>query len=207
LLPEQYVIFAGRRWQVVSVDDTDKVIVVTPSSGGKPPLFDGGGMIVHDRVRQEIRKVLSGDEIPAFLDPTAKMLLVEAREAYQATELSNALYTQDGNSLILMNWRGDWVNNALAMFLTALGCSSTNEGLTIRITAESLESISPLLKRIGEASPAELLMLVGKAKNLQCEKWDWALPNDLLVKSFATARLDITGAQNEAVRFLNAGHS
>jgi ATP-dependent Lhr-like helicase len=88
------------------------------------------------------------------------------------------------------------------MFLTALGYVSTNEGLVVRIAAENQAAISDSLKKIVEASPVELLALVGKAKNLQCEKWDWALPKDFLIKSYATTRLDLPGAQNEAARLL-----
>lgn len=204
LLPEQNVIFAGRRWQVISVDSTDRVIVVAPSVGGKPPLFDGAGIMVHDRIRQEMRAVLDGNDIPAFLDPAAKMLLVEAREAYEEMDLTKGLYTREGKNLILMNWCGDWTNNALAMFLTALGCPATNEGMILRLTAESINSIAPFLDRIAKSSQEELLAFVGKAKNLQCEKWDWALPTDLLVKSFASTRLDVSGAQREAARLLNS---
>ena len=36
--------------------------------------------------------------------------------------------------------------------------------------------------------------LLAEAKNLQQEKWDWALPEALLFKSYASSWLDVPGA-------------
>lgn len=83
-----YVIFAGRRWQVVGFHPAEKLIEVVPAKGGRPPLFDGMGGKVHDRVRREMRAVLS-DAVPvAFLDKQGTELLVEARSAYARLRLA-----------------------------------------------------------------------------------------------------------------------
>ena len=69
LAPESYLIFAGRRWKVISVSSDDKLVEVVPAAGGSVPKFNSRmGAIIHDRVREEIRNVLrSSDPIP-FLD-------------------------------------------------------------------------------------------------------------------------------------------
>jgi len=49
LLPDQLVIFAGKRWQVRQVDAEKKRILLNPAAkGGEPPKFDGSGQLLHD---------------------------------------------------------------------------------------------------------------------------------------------------------------
>jgi len=40
-----------------------------------------------------------------------------------------------------------------------------------------------------------------KPQDAICEKWDWALPEDLRLRSFASAQLDLLGAQRLAQTF------
>ena len=80
-----YVIFAGRRWQVVGLHPSRRSSK-SFRPGGKPPL-DGMGGKVHDKVRAEMRTVLS-DAAPApFLNQKATELLAEARSAYARLDL------------------------------------------------------------------------------------------------------------------------
>ena len=69
------MIFAGRRWRVVSFDASQKVIEVVASAAGKAPRFSGQGGIKHDRIRQEMFSLLRSEDVPTYLDTTAKRLL------------------------------------------------------------------------------------------------------------------------------------
>jgi ATP-dependent Lhr-like helicase len=106
LLPDQRVIFAGRRWRVLDVDTEKKVIVVTPDRGGAPPAFDGGGAMVHDVVRQEMRAVLAESTPVPFLDQSAAALLAEARDYYRRMNLQTSQVFQWGHEAVLVTWRG-----------------------------------------------------------------------------------------------------
>ncbi|KPY92460.1 hypothetical protein ALO43_200348 [Pseudomonas tremae] len=50
------------------------------------------------------------------------------------------------------------------------------------------------LGRIAELDATNVEPLLKDVKNLIREKWDWALPNSLLIKSFASSQLDIPNA-------------
>ena len=117
LVPEQRIIFAGRRWRVLEVDGDKKLIVVAPDKGGAPPAFDGSGAMVHDRVRQEMRIVLASSDRVPFLDEGAQALLEEGRNCYQRVALDANQVLERGNEICLITWRGDWVNDALALLL------------------------------------------------------------------------------------------
>src|ERR1017187_10951064 len=66
------LIFAGRRWRVVMIAERRKVIEVQPSPGGRVPEFNGDRGDVHDRIRGEMRTVLMGNDMPPYLDATAR---------------------------------------------------------------------------------------------------------------------------------------
>ena len=123
LTPESFLIFAGRRWLVVECSEAEKLIQVVPARGGKLPLFDGMGGKVHDHVREEMRMVLSESESIAYLDPAAAAQLSEARGAYTQLALAARSIVAEGHTVRVFTWRGDWVNDTLALMLTANGLS------------------------------------------------------------------------------------
>lgn len=198
LVLEQRIIFAGRRWRVLDVDEEKKVVVVTPDKGGAPPMFDGASGKVHDRVREEMRKVLAEGAAVPFLDTQGSRLLDEARKHYSAGDLATRGLIPAGSSVLLLTWRGDWTNDALALLLGRHGFNAANEGLAVRVYQPDGDRVLDVLGEIaaeGDKDPAALLSGV---KNLIREKWDWALPEQLLHKSFASSFIDLRGAREVA---------
>jgi ATP-dependent Lhr-like helicase len=63
---DSYLIFGGRRWQVINVDATKKIIELKPAKSGKAPLFGGKGGWVHDKIRQEMFSVYTETDMPVF---------------------------------------------------------------------------------------------------------------------------------------------
>ena len=198
LIPNQRIIFGGQRWRVVDADSEKKVIVVAPDKGGAPPAFDGGAGMVHDVVRQEMRQVLTETVPVPFLDAGAAALLEEAREFYQRADLSNNWLFDKGKDAVLLTWRGDWVNDGLAMLLAHVGLSATNEGVALTVSDISSDRLSDALADIAELPEQNPIEILAEAKNLLRAKWDWALPNPLLRRSFASLYLDLVGAQTFA---------
>jgi ATP-dependent Lhr-like helicase len=197
-VPEQRIIFAGRRWRVLEVDGDKKLIVVSPDKGGAPPTFDGSGAMVHDRVRQEMRAVLaSSDKVP-FLDEGARTLLAEGRSYYQHAGLDANHILERGNEIGLLTWHGDWVNDALALLLARHGLQASNEGLVVNITGSTKKRVLEALRDIAELENIDPVFLLNGANNTLREKWDWALPEAIARRSFASLCLDLAGALKTA---------
>ena len=194
LVPEQRIIFAGRRWRVLDVDSDKKIIVVVPDKGGAPPAFDGGGSMVHDQVRQEMRSVLSGTDLIPFLDEGAKALLEEGRGYYFRAGLDKDRVLERGSEVYLMTWRGDWVNDALVLLLAQYGFIANNEGLALRIAGSAKERVLDALEEIAEIRNPDPVLLLSEAKNVLRQKWDWVMPDDMARRSFASLSLDVVGA-------------
>ena len=193
LTKDQRIIFGGRRWQVQDVDLEAKVIVVSPSRGGAPPYFEGLGAMIHDRVRQEMRAVLTEKTPCPFIDRTAQALLDEARQTFAALGLAEQHIIKKGSSCQIVSWLGDRANDALSLLLNHAGVSCGSEGLLISTNADS-DKLMHALGRVAALDASDLKTLLADVKNMRREKWDWALPESLLMKSFASISLDIETA-------------
>jgi ATP-dependent helicase Lhr and Lhr-like helicase len=191
-----FLIFAGRRWQVLSVSQEELVIMVQPASGGAVPGFDGAmGAVIHDRVRQEMREVLRTDEPVPFLDADAQHLLQEARLNYSRLDLGNNWIVQSGAETQVFLWRGDCVHDTLLFMLLGRGFTGINEGICVSLRDTTAESVRRELGFICEQEPIDPSVLASELKNTIREKWDHLLPTDLLSASFASSYLDVHGVQ------------
>ncbi len=202
LIPSQRIIFAGRRWRVLDVDAEKKIILVKADKGGAPPLFEGGAGIVHDRIRQEMRIVLSDSSPVPFIDRNAGKLLAEARDYYQQAKLDSTQLRQIGSDVVILTWLGDRINDSLSILLTMNKLTATNEGVALMVSRTSIEQVSEVLKSIANMSVLTPMAILADAKNILREKWDWALPDDILKKSYASLNLDVGGARTAAANII-----
>lgn len=193
-----YVIFAGRRWQVVGLHLAEKLIEVVPAKGGRPPLFDGMGGKVHDRVREEMRVILSEAAPIPFLDKQGADLLAEARSAYARLNLGKDAILQFGSEVRVFTWRGDWVNDTLVLMLARRRVRAANEGICLVVFDAEVDRIWDILRGITNEEPPPAEYLAQSVKNKVREKWDGLLTEELLCKSFASRELSVTGAVTTA---------
>ncbi|WP_232829558.1 DEAD/DEAH box helicase [Pseudomonas amygdali] len=189
----QRIIFGGRRWQVQDVDLEAKVIVVTPTRGGEPPQFDGLGAQIHDRVRMEMRSVLSETAPCPFLDKQAQSLLQEARQTFHALGLGEQSIVGSASASHVVTWQGDYTNDALALLLRHVGIQCENSGLFLDIAFGAEDSLKAL-RTVAQLDVSNLEPILENVENMIREKWDWALPRPLLMRSFASSHLDLQGA-------------
>ncbi|BBP77038.1 ATP-dependent helicase [Pseudomonas sp. Ost2] len=193
----QRIIFGGRRWQVQDVDLEAKVIVVTPARGGEPPQFDGLGAQVDDRVRLEMRNVLMETTSCPFLDKHAQGLLEEARSNFRALGLGGTAIVGSASVSHVATWRGDYTNDALALLLRHVGIQCENTGLFLEVAFGGEDTLRAL-RVVGQMDISDVEPILENVENMIREKWDWALPRSLLMKSFASSHLDLQAAVDTA---------
>ena len=192
----QRILFAGKTWRVDEVDDGQKAIYVTRTSGGVPPMFNGGVGRTHTRVRQRMRLLLESNEMPVFLDPVAQRFLSEARQAYLARNLSTEFVIDQGREVLILTWLGDASNEALACLLRSRGIAAAPAGPGIEVQKDqrSIDEVLDILMDSAMGEQPTLEELLGDVSNLQREKWDWALPGSLLRKAYASTYLNLSEA-------------
>lgn len=208
ILPDSYIVFGGRRWIVLDVDIEKKVILVSPAKGGQPPKFGGGGMSVHDRIRQEMFDIYSTGDYKIgingtkldFLDSAGKGLFYEGLSFYKQTDLKNKHLIQQGSSVYVIPWMGDRIVNTLYALLIQADFDVDCSAGVIEVEKAQLSTVEQALKSFIslELSNAELAKPV---KNKDIEKYDHLLPEKLLNLSYGEKAFDIQSTVNWITKY------
>jgi ATP-dependent Lhr-like helicase len=196
LREDSYLIFGGRRWKVVSVDDDRRVITVVRAAGGKVPRFFGEGGELHDEIRRRMRKIYEGEAVPIFLDPTAKSLLAQARAGFASLGLARRQIIPFEGGSAYFPWKGDRVSATLALGIRAAGHHVEQQGCALILRKVAPSAVRELLfDTFGAGTDADPLWLGATVQNLATEKYHRLLDPDLLLRDCAVARLDVVGAK------------
>jgi ATP-dependent Lhr-like helicase len=185
-----FLIFAGRRWRVVTVDNEKHVIDLIPAAGGRVPIFDNGSRgTVHDRVRREMLAIYTTDDVPAYLDQEAAGLLLEARENFARYLLDRRNYIVCGDGSLFFPWYGTLAVNTLVQQLAARGIPVSTEGPAIVAHGIAPEALRDAVTACEAERPVDTIALAERVENKSEEKWDWALDETTLCASYASRKL------------------
>ncbi len=192
----QHILFGGRTWLVEEVNSEEKTIYVVRTKGGVPPMFSGGAGRVHTRVRQRMRELMATNLEVRFVDEVAQRFLREARAAYARLTLEKRLTLDQGSQVFLFTWLGDPANEVISCLLARRGMTAwaAGPGLEVMKKGKTTEDIEAALYDACIDETLSLPELLSNAKNLEREKWDWALPPNLLQKTYGSLNLNIEEA-------------
>jgi ATP-dependent Lhr-like helicase len=193
LVAGSLLIFAGRRWRVLQVDDRNKTIAVRPDAGGMPPRFGGGGRRTDGDVRRAMLELLDGEAAPAFLDATSLRELAAARAEFRRDKLVEHGAIQHGTDVWIAMWQGDRVIDTVVLALHARGIAITRDGPFLVFEDRTIENARELLAALAADLPTDPLTLVASVENLIEQKHDHWLDRALLERNFAARHLDLPG--------------
>lgn len=201
-----FIIFGGRRWRILSVDDKRKIIEVTRAAGGRVPSFTGLGGHIHDEVRHEMFAVYEEGAVPTFLDPTAAQLLLEGCDKFRRCHLDKRPLVESGADTLLFLWAGDRITDTIAVQLRARGLSVVNEGIMLQLSKVKPDQLCQCLKEVVAQGPADPLVLSRSIANKLTEKYDAFLPEEMLCEDYGKSRLDTEGAWSTLSRIVGPNH-
>lgn len=190
----QPLVFGGRRWVASEIDFRQRVVYVTADSSGVPPIFDGTSAMIHDAVRSEMKRTLLDTAPVTFLDDTARALLAQARDYARKHDIEHHAVYRDKTHVVLATWRGDWINDALALLLRAQGLNASNRGVTVDVASVTPVTVLDALRKIGAEGEASAAKAFASIDSADREKWDWALPDDVKRAAYASVSLDFAQA-------------
>lgn len=189
MAPGMMLIFSGRRWVIQEIDDRDKVIMVTASKVGTPPIFGGDPGDIHDVVIDRMFDVLEGDTARVYMDKAARDLLDEARRQYAKLGFSESPLIRLGeNSFAVATRVGTVKTNTLALALRGNSFDvETHDGfLTVR-AKDDAPQLGDVLARI---AAGEECALFDEQTNLIFEKFHPHLTRELLELDALSSRVD-----------------
>lgn len=198
------LIFAGRRWRITDVLPSSNVVELEPAKGGNPPTFGGGGALVSDRVRAEMASVYQDDDVPAWLDPGARELLSEGRQAWRRMRLGDVPLVAWGTDAVLFPWVGDRALGTLVAALAGIGVTACVDGPALTLPKTTVDEAVAAFSCLAELPPPDPVELARHAANRVAEKWDWVLDDDLSAAAYAARSLDVPTAWDVAARVARA---
>lgn len=189
------LLFAGRRWQVETVDTHGKVLQVKPHGAAKVPAFeDRSAEQVHDRMVEEMRKVLRDDDLPPYLDAHARTILTEARQAFRGLRLDRTNMIAEDENLHLFTWRGSKANDLLALYFLTAGVKAWPHDAGITLGDTDPAEAAQLLQRMSESRAPTASALADFVENMETAKYDAFIPPALLRRRWASERQDLASA-------------
>jgi len=201
LLPDQHIIFGGRRWKVTEIETEKKVIYVETTKGGQPPQFSGGGMSVHDAVRHEMLaiyregdyRIAIGSKKVDYADAAARNLFAEGSSNFQRYNLQNEYFITSGQHCYVIPWMGDKVVNTITALLIRCGFKANAFAGVIEIDGSNVASVQHALKEMLLSGLPSAFDLAEDVPEKYLDKYDEYLPESLLAKGFGQKAYDIEG--------------
>jgi ATP-dependent Lhr-like helicase len=209
LEPEDHLLLAGRRWEVERVDRERSEILVSPASGKKEPMFRSRGVRdVHRRVRREMRRVLTSEGEPVFVDETAAELLAYARRAAREAGLSERALVSRGGDTLLFPWAGDRTMKTLVAMAASKGIEVETDQfqLTVRFVETGADEVRAFLGEVADGgySGLELAERMERRDKI-VEKYDRYLTETLVDRGYAHNYLDVERARQVASEVTRGG--
>ncbi|MBD2784138.1 DEAD/DEAH box helicase [Xenorhabdus sp. DI] len=201
LLPEQHIIFGGRRWKITDIDSEKKAIYVEATKGGQPPLFGGGGMSIHDAVRQEMLaiyregdyRIVVGEHKADFVDASARNLFAEGLHYFRSNNLSSEYFIQQGQHVYILPWLGDQTVNTLSALLLQCGFKTGSFAGVIEVEQTTVDEVKRMLANtLRDGLPSECLLAESVPEKF-LEKYDEYLPDVLLTQGYGLRAFDVDG--------------
>ncbi len=193
ILPGTLLIFGGRRWRVLSINLDQRVIQLTESGDGEPPAFPGNGSEAADEVRRTMRALYLSQEVPRYLDATAKQLLAEGREIFHRFGHAEQQIFGWGTETLLFPWSGDRIMNTLLVTLCRHGLSVGQDGLCLTVKGTTPVDLWELLQELAAGAPPDPLALASTVRVKARDKYDRFLGGELLNLAYAARSLDVPG--------------
>lgn len=192
--PDDHFLLGGRRWQVAEVDLRQGEILVRPAVGRKPPKFVGSSGEIHNRIREEMQRIVATDDAFEYLDAAGRGFLADARSAYRrAGGIESQFISVGDRTCLWFTWTGTRVQRTLMMLADRAKLQATDRRIAIEF-AGSPESIASALidavERVGSSEDlAEGVPMTG------WRKFDGYLAEELLRRSFVHDWLDLPKAR------------
>ena len=190
VLPQQLLIFAGRRWRVLEIDTHRKEVLVTRAYGGSPPAFGGDGLPPGDEVVAEMRRTYLDPAVPRFLDAPAAGLLAEGRSTFDRLGLREHGLCRHEEQLLLFPWVGGRAQLAFVLALKMHGVTSASNGIAVTVRSTDGCSLVEALTKLSREPAPDPVALARFVPDMKRAKYDAYLGDALLTACYARERLD-----------------
>jgi len=195
--------FAGHRWRVTAVDNKAHVLDVAPHPAARIPRFETLSVEpVHDRLVAEMLATYGDDDVPPYLDPIARDLLMNGRQAFRDMGLDRTRLIQSGRDVHVFLWRGSAMNSLFAITLKSAGLESSVHDVGVTVANASVGEVRAIIRRISETPSMPIEDIADFVENLQVGKFDEYVPVGLLRRLWARSNADLSRRLQDQARVI-----
>lgn len=196
--PGDPLVFAGRRWVILAIDDRQAVIRVQADDRRKLPTWTGGVLPVHPELRARMREVhLRGSGL--ILPPPAQSRLRQACAAAADARIEDEPIYVVGRTVMLFAYGGTLQHETMVAMLRASGLVASDRGIAVGVTVDvsSDQDSRTLVRRHLDgilSTDWDPIALVAHLSRRAREKFDDLVPPALLDEETARTQVDVEGA-------------
>jgi len=184
----QNILIAGRRWEIVDINEDKKIVLIKPALFKKALLFISGKIKIHRKIHQKMLEIYQNKYIPIYIDKQAEEQVSQSFEQY------SDIVQKESN--ILFVCEGTVIQNTIYLLLKHLSIDFEPWDLGF-ILHSSKDKIIHALKNIEWISSLEKeLCTLLKRSEKESRKFDYLLPDEILDLSYTKEWIDLKGAKN-----------
>jgi ATP-dependent helicase Lhr and Lhr-like helicase len=185
------IIFTGRRWTVVEVDDRANVIIVAAAKKGKPPKFSGDGGSIDDHIVETMLRVLQSTDRFSYLDETAAELLESARTAFKELRLDKTSVIPYGTGALIFPWTGTRKLRTLFLALLNRNFEASQFGHVIELQECTMDGVLESLRELSSSPAPDGRILAQRMAMPHFAKFDYLLSPELMEQVTIVERLEV----------------
>lgn len=198
---DEVFVLAGRSWRVVSIDEERKIIYAARAKSSRIPAWTGAGGDIHDKIVEQMKRVLQEDAMYAYLQPNAQRLLSDARKyARENGLLDRKVLPCSENSFFICPWCGTREIRTMAK-LFSCGLKQTFDIYAVASSCYYLQitsglSLDEFLFRCRSLSVNldDPDIVLPQKQTPKIDKYDLMVPEDLLRSAFLYNQMDVPSA-------------
>jgi ATP-dependent helicase Lhr and Lhr-like helicase len=203
---DSLVVFAGRRWIVLDLDERTNTLFVAPHPGGVVPRFErADGERLHDRLAAEMRAVYLSSDEPPYLDDKAKEFLAEGRETFRELALETRRLVEEENDLHIFLWHGSAMTAVFGAATAMVGLPAHVHDLGLTLTKTNAREVIEKLKRFTRGGSVRTAEISAFVENVAAGKFRDQVPESLARGLWAAQHEIETSKIPEIVRELGLG--
>ncbi len=179
------ILLAGKRWDIVSIEEKNKRIVVASGIKRKDAIFEGYSGHISKEIHQKMKLLYESKLFPNYVDDKTYDLLREAYNYYD-------IISQNENVIIL--FQGSRITNTLKAILKTNNIKWQDFEIGIEFEQLTRYDIYNLLKDtpVSKDCFMSIISKMCREEKLQ-RKYDYLLSNDFIDKMYLKDNLDIEG--------------
>jgi ATP-dependent helicase Lhr and Lhr-like helicase len=207
ILEGENILLAARIWKIKFFDEKAKKIEVVPAKDGKKPIFFGGGVSIHSRIREKMLEILFNKNQFDVLNEVCKSELELIRKDFSVFNLVDTQHERPlmihEKELELFSFAGTRVNRTISFLLNLTGIKNTIDekdcrcAIHIETTKQQfLENWGSILDFSPEVDTYIETLLKSSPTLLDFSKWGTYLPIKFQVNLLKQKYYDFPETEN-----------